>query len=171
MDDADRRSGAVAGPGLMTASRPPRHPSFVWRTAWRVNYRFLRLIDPLIRLMWGSGALGITVDLRVRGRRTGREQAVLLGLLEVAGRQYVGHPNGDAGWVRNLDAAGEARLTWPFGSTRAVRAERLPDGEERDAVILATAHQQPFPGNLLYRAARGHILATGAYFRLEPIES
>ena len=154
----------------MTAARPPRRPSFGWRMAWRVNYRFLRLIDPLIRLMWGSGALGITIDLRVRGRRTGREQAVLLGLLEVAGRRYVGHPNGDAGWVRNLDAAGEARLAFPFGGTRAVRAARLPDSDERDAVILATAHQQPFPGNLLYRAARRHILAAGVYFRLEPIE-
>jgi hypothetical protein len=50
-----------------------------------------------------------------------------------------------------------------------VRAARLPDGNERDAVILATAHQQPFPGNLAYRAARGHILAMGVYFRLDPL--
>jgi hypothetical protein len=50
-----------------------------------------------------------------------------------------------------------------------VRAARLPDGNERDAVILATAHQQPFPGNLAYRAASGHILAMGVYFRLDPL--
>ena len=155
----------------VTAERLRRRQSPAWRLTWRVAYRFLRVIDPLIRQAWGGGTLGITVDLRVRGRHTGRERAVLLGLLEVAGRQYVGHPNGDAAWVRNLDAAGEARLTWPFGSTRVVLAQRLPDGDERDAVILATAHQQPFPGNLLYRAARGHILAAGAYFRLEPIET
>lgn len=39
---------------------------------------------------------------------------------------------------------------------------------ERDAVILVTSEQQPFPGNLMYRAARRHILSEGRYFRLEP---
>ena len=41
-------------------------------------------------------------------------------------------------------------------------------GVERDAVIFATADQQPFPGNLLYRVARRHILSEGRYFRLDP---
>jgi hypothetical protein len=93
-----------------------------------------------------------------------------VGLIEVGGRWYVGHPNGDVGWTRNLAAAGEAVVAWPSGVRHGVRAERLADGDERDAVILATAHQQPFPGNLAYRAARRHILARGAYFRLEPVD-
>jgi len=133
-------------------------------------YGVLRWLDPLIRAAWRWTNLGITVDLRVRGRRTGRSRAVLLGLIEVAGRWYVGHPNGEAEWTRNVAVAGEAVVAWPSGVAHPVRAERLPDGDERDAVILATAHQQPFPGNLLYRAARPHILAVGAYFRLEPTE-
>jgi len=47
----------------------------------------------------------------------------------------------------------------------------LKDGPERDAVIAATARQQPFPGNLVYRAAQRHITAVGVYFRLEPSDS
>jgi len=74
------------------------------------------------------------------------------------------------GLLASPAVAGEAVVAWPSGVAHPVRAERLPDGDERDAVILATAHQQPFPGNLLYRAARPHILAVGAYFRLEPTE-
>lgn len=124
----------------------------------------------MVRLSWARGALGITVDLRVHGRHSGRERAVLLGLLTVNGNEYVGHPNGDADWVRNLEAAGSATVVWPLGGRRVVRAQRLPDGSERDAVIMATARQQPFPGNLLYRVSRRHILARGAYFRLEPAE-
>jgi hypothetical protein len=49
-----------------------------------------------------------------------------------------------------------------------LRAIPLSDGPERDAVIAATWRQQPFPGNLVYRAAQRHIKAVGAYFRLEP---
>jgi hypothetical protein len=155
----------------MTASHPPsRRASRVWGLLWRLGYAWLRLTDPLVRAAWRAGGLGITVDLRIPGRRTGRPRAVLVGLLEVAGQWYVGHPNGEAGWTRNLAAAGRAVVAWPTRVTRDVRAIRLPDGEERDAIILATAYQQPFPGNLLYRASRRHILAMGVYFRLDPAD-
>lgn len=150
--------------------RSERGASRAWSLVLRLEYAWLRLMDPLIRPAWRAGGLGITVDLRVRGRRTGRQRAVLLGLLEVGGRWYVGHPNGEAGWTRNLAAALEATVAWPSGVTHRVRAERLNDGDERDAVILATAHQQPFPGNLVYRAARRHILVRGVYFRLVPTD-
>ena len=155
----------------MTASRrPPRRASRVWSLLLRLEYAWLRLTDPLIRSAWRGGGMGITVDLRVRGRRTGRPRAVLVGLIEVAGGWYVGHPNGEVGWTRNLAAAGEAVVARPSGVSHRVRAERLADGDERDAVIVATAHQQPFPGNLVYRAARRHILARGVYFRLDPMD-
>jgi hypothetical protein len=155
----------------MTASRrPSRRASRAWSLLWRLGYAWLRLSDPLVRAAWRAGGLGITVDLRVPGRRSGRPRAVLVGLLEVAGQWYVGHPNGEAGWTRNLAAAGRAVVGQPSGVTHEVRADRLPDGDERDAVILATAYQQPFPGNLLYRASRRHILARGVYFRLEPVD-
>ncbi|HUG94640.1 MAG TPA: hypothetical protein VMK30_00685 [Pleomorphomonadaceae bacterium] len=151
----------------MTASR---RPSRIWSLLWRLGYAWLRLTDPLIRAAWRAGGMGITVDLRVQGRRTGRPRAVLVGLIEVGGGWYVGHPNGEVGWTRNLAAAGEAVVARPSGVSHGVRAERLADGDERDAVILATAHQQPFPGNLVYRAARRHVLARGVYFGLEPMD-
>ena len=49
-----------------------------------------------------------------------------------------------------------------------VSATRLEPGPERDAAIGVTARQQPFPGNLLYRASRRHVMAVGVYFHLEP---
>ena len=132
-------------------------------------YGFLRLIDLWLRAAWQLGGLGITARLSVRGRRTGRQRSVLVGLLRVDGTWYVGHPNGDAGWTRNLEAAGTAELRPWHAPPVHVRAQRLPDGPERDAVIHATAQQQPFPGNLLYRAAQRHILAVGTYYRLSAI--
>jgi len=41
----------------------------------------------------------------------------------------------------------------------------LADGAERSAVIKATTGQ-PFPANVLFRAARSHVDATGTSFRL-----
>jgi hypothetical protein len=122
----------------------------------------------MIRAAWRSGGMGITVDLAVSGRRTGRERRVLVGLITVEGRWYVGHPNGEAAWTRNLASARGATVTWPGMSAVPVRAARLSNGDERDQAILATAAQQPFPGNLVYRAARRHVLAAGVYFRLDP---
>ncbi|RPH35865.1 MAG: hypothetical protein EHM90_03300 [Chloroflexi bacterium] len=153
----------------MTTSHPPtRGTSRAWSLFWRLAYAWLRLTDPLVRAAWRSGGLGITVDLRVRGRRSGRERRVLVGLIQIDGRWYVGHPNGEAAWTRNLAFAGTATVVWPGMAHLQVRADRLGDGEERASVIFATASQQPFPGNLAYRAARRHVLATGVYFRLEP---
>ena len=154
---------------MTRAQRPDRGASRAWSLFWRLGYAWLRLTDPLIRAAWRAGGLGITVDLLVPGRRSGRSRAVLVGLVELAGQWYVGHPNGEAGWTRNLGAAGQAVVARPSGVKHEVRAVRLSDGDERDAVILATAYQQPFPGNLLYRASRAHILARGVFFRLEPL--
>ncbi len=141
--------------------------SAAWAVTFRVTYAVLRLIDPLLRWTWFSVGLGITSKLTVRGRRSGRERSVLVGLLSVNGAWYVGHPNGEVAWTANLREAGRARLTPRPEAPLDVRAVALFDGPERTGVILATADQQPFPGNLLYRAARRHILSEGRYFRLE----
>jgi deazaflavin-dependent oxidoreductase (nitroreductase family) len=144
----------------------PRRSAF-WTVALRVQYAVLRLLDPLVRWAWFSVGIGITSRLTVRGRRSGRERSVLVGLLRVDGRWYVGHPNGEVGWTANLREAGRARMEQRPESSFEVTATPLDAGPERDAVILATADQQPFPGNLMYRAARRHILSEGRYFRLE----
>jgi hypothetical protein len=142
--------------------------SVLWAATFRIAYAILRLLDPLAHWTWFSVGLGITSRLTVRGRRSGRERSVLVGLLRVNGGWYVGHPNGEVGWTANLRDARMARLAPRPETVLEVTAVPLDDGPERDAVILATADQQPFPGNLLYRGARRHILREGHYFRLDP---
>lgn len=144
--------------------------SSAWSVVFRLEYRIIRLLDPLIRVAWhGLGPwLEPIVELRVRGRRSGRERRLLLTSLALDGRLYLGHPNGDAAWTRNLEAAQGAEIVDRRGRVSAVSATRLPPGDERTRVIVATARLQPPPGNLVYRLARGHILRVGTYFRLEP---
>ncbi len=141
--------------------------SAAWHAILRVAYAWLRLMDPLLRLGWQTGGLGITSRLCVRGRRSGRSRCVLIGLLRVEGRWYVGHPNGEVAWTRNLAEDASATIQPWHAAPVTVRAIPIDPGAERTAVIVATAHQQPFPANLLYRAARRHIIAVGVYFRLE----
>ena len=142
--------------------------SAAWTVGFRILYGFLRVSDPLIRWAWFSVGIGITSKLTVRGRQSGRQRSVLVGLLRVNGNWYVGHPNGEVGWTANLREAQRATVAPRPEESFEATAHPLAPGAERDAVILATAEQQPFPGNLIYRAARRHILSEGRYFRLEP---
>jgi hypothetical protein len=143
--------------------------SAIWTLVWRAGYLVLRILDPLLRATWRFGGLGITANLTVSGRRSSRRRSVLVGLLRVGDRWYVGHPSGDVDWTRNLAAAGEATIQPWARSPVEVRGERLNPGPERSEAIRAAGEQQPFPANLLYRASRRHTLAVGVYFRLEPI--
>jgi hypothetical protein len=159
-----------SGPNASTPRATRQRASRFWGIALRVMYRFLRLIDPLIRssLAHGSPGLDGIVELEVTGRRSGKRRTILLTLLSVSGEWYVGHPNGDTAWTRNAEAAGVIRIDPPAAHGKAFEVVRLPPGEERDAVIRATRSQQPFPANLIYRAASRHIGAVGVYFRLVP---
>jgi len=140
-----------------------------WSFALRWFYRFLVLIDPLVRAWYARAGLGNTVDLLVRGRRTGRPRRVLLGLLRVDDRMYLGHPNGDVAWTRNLEAAGQGEMQFHGLPGLLFRPVRLTPGPEREAAIRATWRQHPFPGNLMYYLARDHIREVGTFFRLEPV--
>lgn len=141
--------------------------SSFWRAVFRVQYRILAWLDPVIRAVWHRFGIGITVELRVAQRNGRGNRSRLVGLLRVGEREYVGHPNGETGWTRDLTAAGEATLAWPDGSEVSVRASRLERGAERERAIRATS-QQPFPANVIYQLARRHIRAVGVYFRLDP---
>lgn len=134
-------------------------------------YRFLRLIDPLIRSWVANRLFGLdgVIELRVNGRKSGRPRTILLTLLSSGGEWYVGHPNGETAWTRNTEAAGVVQIDPPAANGATFNVVRLPSGPERDAVIRATRVQQPFPGNLVYRAAASHIAAVGVYFRLVPV--
>jgi len=147
---------------------PAPRASRFWRRFFPIQYRVIRLLDPLTRSFWASFGLGNVIELRVVGRRTGRERRVLLGLLRHGDRWFLGHPNGDVPWTLNLAAAGTADLVFHPPTTLTVRATRLPPGELRDRAIASTG-QHPFPGNLIYRLARAHIRAVGAYFLIEVV--
>lgn len=144
--------------------------STAWRLTWRAGYRLIRWLDPLIRRAWRSGtpSLRRVVELDLVGRRTRRPRPIIVTSLTVDGVVYVGHPNGDVGWIRNVESTGLVRVVSADGSERHMRAIRLAAGPEREAVIRATWSQQPFPANVLYSAARGHVRRVGVYFRLEP---
>jgi len=145
----------------------PRRSRF-WEQYLPIQYRLIRLLDPIVRSWWRAAGLGNVVELRVAGRRTGRQRSVLLGLLRDDGHWFLGHPNGDVDWTRNLEAAGTADLVFHRAPSLAVRATRLPSGDLRDRAILAT-NQHVFPGNVVYRLARRHIRAVGTYFAIEPV--
>ena len=156
-----------AGRGARRTTAMTSSSSANWNATFRAAYSLIRALDPLLRGAWATGGLGITSRLTVRGRVSGRERSVLVGLIQVDGRWYVGHPNGEVSWTANLRSAGRARIAPRSDTPLEVTARPLDLGPERDAVIWATADQQPFPANLLYRAARRHILRVGCYFRVE----
>jgi hypothetical protein len=146
----------------------PRASAF-WRRALPAMYALLGLIDPLIRAEWRATGIGLrnVVELRVAGRRSGRYRHVLLTLLRDGEQWFLGHPNGDVAWTRNLEAAGTADLKLPHSVPIPVRARRL-DGDERDAAIRAT-NQHPFPANVVYHLARAHVRAVGVFFAIDRI--
>lgn len=154
----------------MTTPEVPRGSRF-WRIAFRVMYRCIRLADPLVRSYLALGLPGLdgVVRISVPGRRTGRRRRTLVTLLRVGSGWYLGHPNGHTGWTRNAEAAGSVEIDPAPGIAggRAFRVTRLEPGPERSAVVEATRREQPFPGNLLYRAAGRHVAAVGVYFRVE----
>jgi hypothetical protein len=124
----------------------------------------------MVRTQWRALGLGNVVELRVAGRRTGHIRSVLLGLLQHEGHWFLGHPNGDVAWTRNLEAAGTADLVFHGRPSLTIRATRLPPGPLRDRAILSTG-QHVFPGNVVYRLARRHIRAVGTYFEVVPATS
>jgi hypothetical protein len=151
------------------ALRPRR--SAVWSAVFRLSYRLLRVLDPLIRSWVANDLPGLAgvVELRTMGRRTGRARRNMTTLLSHDGHWYVGHPNGEAAWIRNAEASGWVEIEPPGRDGPRFGVHRLEPGSERDGVIRATARQQPFPSNLLYRAAQRHIAAVGVYHRLAPL--
>lgn len=135
---------------------------------FRVVYWILGGLDPLIRGVWEAVGLGNVVEFRVRGHRSGLQRSVILGLLRTEGGLYLGHPNGQVAWTRNVDQQGGGELVFRGEPPLDVRLVRLPEGPEREAAIRAT-DQHPFPGNLIYRLGRAHVRAVGVFYRVEPI--
>jgi hypothetical protein len=144
----------------------PATGSRFWDRAFRMQYRILAVIDPLVRAVWRRVGVGNVVELEVAARDRDGSRRRLIGVLSAGNERYIGHPNGDVGWTRDLRAAGVATLRWPEGTTLTFDAVELPHGDERERAISATG-QHPFPGNAVYRLGRRHVRAVGVYFRLD----
>lgn len=135
-------------------------------------YAFLGFLDPLIRSSWHASGMGLrnVVELRVVGRRTGTYRSVLLTLLRDGDQWFLGHPNGDVAWTRNLEAAGTADIVFRRSPSVPVVGRRLVPGALRDRAIASTG-QHPFPANLIYRLARTHIRAEGVFFAIDRVSA
>ena len=74
--------------------------------------------------------LGISIAgtraLRVRGRKTGKQRAVVINLLTVDGVDYVVSPRGNTQWARNVRAAGVVEIGPRWRQERAGIRE-VPD--------------------------------------------
>lgn len=140
--------------------------SHFWHATFGLTYRILALIDPLVRAVWRPYGIGNVVELEVPRRRGGGNRSRLVGLLRLGTVWYVGHPDGEVGWTRDLQAAGGGIVRWHDGTVSHFTARRLPVGEERERAVRATS-QHPFPGNLVYRLGRRQVRAAGIFFRLE----
>lgn len=140
-----------------------------WRAAFRLQYRILAWLDPLIRATWRRTGIGNILELRVPKRSGQGDRSRMVGLLRSGKELYLGHPSGDVGWTRDLEVARAGTLVWPNGNEMEFSAKRLAkDDPERDNAIRSTG-QHPFPGNMVYRLGRRHVRSEGVYFRLDPL--
>jgi hypothetical protein len=141
------------------------------RSAWHgffvAAYRCLRAVDAPLRWAVRRYGFGNVVEVTVAARRSGEPRTVLLGLLRVGGAWYLGHPDVACAWTRDVDASGEATVAAAWLPARIFRFRRLPPGQEREDAIRATFRQHPFPGGLIYWAARDHVRRQGIFYRID----
>ena len=99
--------------------------------------------------------LGVRPDprmalLTIRGRKTGRERTVPMGVFDRDGRKYIVAAFGEVNWVLNLRAAGAATITQ--GKRTARYAAEQVQGEEAALVLrdcLAAYLPSPLAGPML----------------------
>jgi deazaflavin-dependent oxidoreductase (nitroreductase family) len=153
------KAGSGRPVGVMTDhrstpnDRTPRQRSELPR--WnRVAGRMLRLFNPLARWMISTGIPtgAPNVLLTVRGRQSGKLRTVPVAMLELDGAWFVHACYGEAGWVANLRASGEATVTRPGGRRVFVRAIELSAEEAGQVLLQALA---PFRRSRLFRALLG----------------
>ena len=99
--------------------------------------------------------LGVRPDprmalLTIRGRKTGRDRTVPMGVFDRDGRKYIVAAFGEVNWVLNLRAAGAATITQ--GKRKARYAAEQVQGEEAALVLrdcLAAYLPSPLAGPML----------------------
>ena len=92
----------------------------------------VRASNPLTRRLLRMGLpMGPNVLLTVRGRTSGEPRTAPVAIVDIDGRRYVIGAYGDAQWVRNLRAAGEADVRRGSGPVEHIRAVELDDAAAR----------------------------------------
>jgi deazaflavin-dependent oxidoreductase (nitroreductase family) len=114
-----RRSSLERNGTMMTTDRgetPTHHRSPAARgprPALPVLYRLIRATSPLFRPLAGRRFFPLWAVLRHRGRRSGREYAVPVGLRATADAYYIALVFGQrTEWVQNVVAAGGCTVRW-----------------------------------------------------------
>jgi deazaflavin-dependent oxidoreductase (nitroreductase family) len=131
----------------------PRPPS-------RARLAFYRTMNPVIRFMVRRGTGGRGADLlrilRVRGRKSGRDYEVPVRVAVLDGQRYVISLLGDAQWVRNLRAAGQAQLLHGT-SAEAVSAREISEKEKTELLTrLCGIPQFASRARSVLKSAFGH---------------
>jgi deazaflavin-dependent oxidoreductase (nitroreductase family) len=121
----------------MTA-RPANSPTTPW---------FVPVLNAPAKVLLKLGVpMGLNGLITIRGRASGIPRTTPVAFIEINGRRWVWCPWGEAHWVRNLRAAGEASVTIRKRE-ETVRAREL-DEEERIAffrdVMGPLARRIPF---------------------------
>jgi deazaflavin-dependent oxidoreductase (nitroreductase family) len=103
--DTTERGDALADGAAQAATRP--------RGADPVLLRVVRIMGRLTRPLAGRRFFPLWAVLRHRGRRSGREYAVPVGVQVTADGYFIALPFGErTQWVHNVVAAGGCTLRW-----------------------------------------------------------
>lgn len=96
-------------------------------TRYEEPNRIAQSANVVIRWLADMGiSIAGTRALRVRGRKTGKQRAVVINLLTVDGVDYLVSPRGNTQWARNVRAAGVVE-TGPRWRRRRTEATEVDD--------------------------------------------
>jgi len=118
-------------------SSQPKDQESVARTSVAESHRgpfYVPMLNPLMKSFLHLGVpVGPMTLLTIRGRKTGRMYSTPVGLFRLEGHRYVFDTFGNADWVRNLRAAGEAKIGrgWRWKHVTAIELS-----EEEAASVL-----------------------------------
>jgi len=94
--------------------------------------RAARAANVVVRWLADAGiSIAGTRALRVRGRKTGKQRAVVINLLTVDGVDYLVSPRGNTQWARNVRAAAVVEMG-PRWHRQRVRASEVGDEAKPD---------------------------------------
>ncbi|BCO52185.1 MULTISPECIES: nitroreductase/quinone reductase family protein [Mycobacterium avium complex (MAC)] len=113
-------------------------------TRYEEPNRAARAANVAIRWLADAGiSIAGTRALRVRGRKSGKQRAVVVNLLTVDGVDYLVSPRGDTQWARNVRAAAVVEVG-PRWRRQRVRASEVDDAVKPDLLrrYLARWHWQ-----------------------------